>query len=439
MANTKKLLFCYSSLRPIVAARSTAIIRGARQVGKTWIMKEFGKRCFEQTVYINFENNQRLKNIFEQDFDIKRILLLLSAETGVSIKKENTLIIFDEIQEVPKAITCLKYFYENASEYAVICAGSLLGIALHQGTSFPVGKVDFLDLHPLSFREFLVALNETALAEILDSCDQSMIVPMKTKYIQKLKEYYFVGGMPEAVLTFIKENDFNEVRRVQKNLLSYYEQGFSKHAPLNQVPRLNMVWSSIPKQLSKENGKFIYGHLRTGARAKDFEIAIQWLKDCGLIYLVHNVSKPGFPLKSYEESDCFKIYIHDIGLLCAMGDMAVKSILEENAFFTEFKGAITEQYVLQEIKANYDIPVYYYSTPNSTGEIDFLTQIKDKIIPIEVKAAENLQAKSLKAFHQKYQNEISVRTSLSDFRKDDWLTNIPLYAIGFSLNQAVPR
>lgn len=411
--------------------RKPLIIRGARQVGKTWIMKELGKINFEQTVYINFENNERLKNIFEQNFDIKRILLLLSAETGISIKKENTLIIFDEIQEAPKALTCLKYFYENAPEYAVICAGSLLGIALHQGTSFPVGKVDFLDLHPLSFREFLLALNENALVDILDSADQSLIVPMKTKYIQKLKEYYFVGGMPEAVLTFINSNDFNKVRHVQKNLLSYYEQDFSKHAPINQVPRLNMVWASIPKQLSKENRKFIYGQLRSGARAKDFEIAIQWLTDCGLIYLVHNVSKPAFPLKSYEEIDCFKIYLHDIGLLCAMGDVDIKSILDENTFFTEFKGAITEQYVLQEMKANYDYPVFYYSTPNSTGEIDFLTQVDEKIIPIEVKAAENLQAKSLKAFHQKYQNEISVRTSLSDFRKDNWLTNIPLYQIGW--------
>ena len=419
--------------------RKPLIIEGARQVGKTWLMKEFGKHAYADTVYINFDSNSRMAELFASDLDTDRLIIGLELYAGRKIDPENTLFIFYEVQEVPRALASLKYFYENAPQYHIVCAGSLLGIALHEGTSFPVGKVDFLDLHPLSFREFLVALNETALAEILDSCDQSMIVPMKTKYIQKLKEYYFVGGMPEAVLTFIKENDFNEVRRVQKNLLSYYEQDFSKHAPLNQVPRLNMVWSSIPKQLSKENGKFIYGHLRTGARAKDFEIAIQWLKDCGLIYLVHNVSKPGFPLKSYEESDCFKIYIHDIGLLCAMGDMAVKSILEENAFFTEFKGSITEQYVLQEIKANYDIPVYYYSTPNSTGEIDFLTQIKDKIIPIEVKAAENLQAKSLKAFHQKYQNEISVRTSLSDFRKDDWLTNIPLYAIGFSLNQAVPR
>ena len=265
---------------------------------------------------------------------------------------------------------------------------------------------------------------------VTNTNDCALIKPLKSKFINRLKEYYFVGGMPEAVLTFIEENDFNKVRQVQNNLLNYYEQDFSKHAPLNQVPRLNLVWNSIPKQLSKENKKFVYGLLRTGARAKDFEIAIQWLKDCGLIRLVHNVTKPHFPLKSYEELDCFKIYLFDIGLLCAMGDVDIKSIIDENIFFTEFKGSITEQFVLQEIIANQKIPLYYYSVPNSSGEIDFLTQIEGKIIPIEVKATENLQAKSLKAFHQKWNNETSIRTSLSDFRKDDWLTNVPLYQIG---------
>ncbi|MCQ2249333.1 MAG: ATP-binding protein [Treponema sp.] len=417
--------------------RKPLIIEGARQVGKTWLMKEFGNICFEKSVYINFENNSRLRNIFEQDFDLKRIILLLSAETGISITPENTLIIFDEIQEAPKALSSLKYFYELAPEYAIVGAGSLLGIALHHETSFPVGKVDFLKLSPLSYREFLLANNEKALVEILDTMDPNTIQPMKSKFIERLKEYYFVGGMPEAVLTFTEENDFNKVRQVQKNLLNYYEQDFSKHAPVNQIPRLNLVWNSIPRQLSKENRKFIYGQLRTGARAKDFEIAIQWLKDCGLIHLVHNVSKPGYPLKSYEEMDSFKIYLNDIGLLCAMGDIDISSILDENKFFTEFKGAITEQYVLQELSSNCDIPVYYYSTSNSSGEIDFLTQIENRIIPIEVKAAENLQAKSLKAFHQKWQNEISVRTSLSDFRIDDWLTNIPLYEIGL-IEKIVP-
>ncbi len=410
--------------------RKPLIIRGARQVGKTWLMKEFGKTSFEQCVYINFDNNSRLKKIFNQDFDIKRIILFISAETGISVNSKNTLLIFDEIQEAPKALSALKYFYENAPEYAVICAGSLLGIALNEGTSFPVGKVDFLDLYPFSFKEFLLALNESSLVEILNSKDQNLILAMKSKFITRLKEYYFVGGMPEAILTFIEKNDFNKVRQIQKNLIAYYEQDFSKHAPLNQVPRLNLVWNSIPKQLAKENRKFIYGQIRNGARAKDFEIAIQWLNNCGLIHLVHNVSKPVFPLKSYEELDSFKIYLHDIGLLCAMGDIDAKTILDENKFFSEFKGAITEQFVLQELIANYNFPIYYYSAPNSSGEIDFLIQTEGKIIPIEVKAAENLQAKSLKAFHQKYQNELSIRTSLSDFRTDDWLTNIPLYQIG---------
>lgn len=414
--------------------RKPLVLMGARQVGKTWIMKEFGKQSFEQTAYINFENNKRIKGIFENDFDIDRIIALLSAECKISIKSSNTLIIFDEIQEVPNALSALKYFYENASEYAIICAGSLLGIAIHNGTSFPVGKVDFMNLYPMTFKEFLLATNEKPLVDIMDSMNQDLIRAMKSKITERLKEYFFVGGMPEAVKTFVEENDFNVVREVQKNLLNYYQQDFSKHAPVNQIPRLNMVWNSIPRQLSKENRKFIYGMLRSGARAKDFEIAIQWLKDCGLIHLVHLVSKPGYPLKSYEELDSFKIYLHDIGLLCALGDIDIQSIVDGNKIFTEFKGAITEQYVLQELKASYDFPVYYYATANSSGEIDFISQIKNEIVPIEVKASENLQAKSLKAFHQKYQNEISVRTSLSDYRKDDWLINIPLYEIGLMLN-----
>ena len=310
-----------------------------------------------------------------------------------------------------------------------MAAGSLLGVAMHKGTSFPVGKVDFMDLYPLNFQEFLCALGEERFAELLQSGDTQMINTFASKYKDRLREYYYVGGMPEVVQSYVNDKDFGRVREIQKDLLNYYRQDFSKHAENSLVPRLNLVWDSIPMQLAKENKKYIYGQVREGARAKDFELAIQWLSDCGLIHLVHSVSKPGYPLKAYEELDSFKIYMNDIGLLCALGNTDIKSILDDNVFFVEFKGAITEQYVLQQLLSCTDFKPFYYSSPNSSGEIDFLIQYENHIVPIEVKSAENLQAKSLKAFHQKYDNLYSVRTSLSDFRIDDWLTNIPLYAV----------
>ena len=371
--------------------RKPLIIRGARQVGKTWLMKEFGRTCFEKVAYVNFDNNKRL-------------------------------------EEVPKALSSLKYFCENAPEYAIV-AGSLLGVALHKGTSFPVGKVDFMDLYPLTFLEFLYALGEERFANVLQSDDTDMITMFKTKYIERLREYYYVGGMPEVVKTYVDSKDFKQVREIQKNLLNYYQQDFSKHAEVSLVPRLNLVWDSIPMQLAKENKKYIYGQVRKGSRAKDFELALQWLLDCGLIHKVQRVGKVALPLKAYLDLDAFKVYLIDIGLLIAMTDLDAQVIIDGNRIFTEFKGALTEQYVLQQLIASEGIEPYYYSAFNSSGEIDFMIQGKTSIIPLEVKAEENLRAKSLKAFCEKYHPKYAVRTSMSDYREQDRMTNIPLYNI----------
>lgn len=409
--------------------RKPLIIRGARQVGKTWLMKEFGKTFFEKVAYVNFDSNTRMQQVFDGEINIERIVLAISAETGISVNPENTLLIFDEVQEVPKALSSLKYFCENAPEYAVVAAGSLLGVALHKGTLFPVGKVDFMDLYPLTFQEFLCALGEERFVEILRGKDTDMVTMFKSKYIDRLREYYFVGGMPEVVQTYVDTKDFNQVREIQKNLLNYYQQDFSKHAEISLVPRLNLVWNSIPMQLAKENKKYIYGKVRKGARAKDFELAIQWLLDCGLIHKVHRIEKPALPLKVYMNLDIFKIYLLDVGLLMAMTGLNAQVIIDGNRIFTEFKGALTEQYILQQLIAGENVEPYYYSAENSKGEIDFILQGNTSVIPLEVKAEENLRAKSLKAFCEKYKPKYAVRTSMSDYREQEWMTNIPLYNI----------
>lgn len=408
--------------------RKPLIIQGARQVGKTWIMKEFGKRYYDHVVYINFENNDRMRDVFEMDFDMERIIWAIKVEYGKMFDADNTLLIFDEIQEVPKALTSLKYFYENIPEYNIVCAGSLLGVALHQGTYFPVGKVDFLKLYPLTFYEFLLAIGQDGLAELLKKQDHSMIHVFSSKYKDYLRKYYYVGGMPEVVLSFVQNDDLNQVRDIQKGLLQYYENDFSKHAPLTTVPRIQMIWNSIPSQLAKENRKFIYGLIREGARAKDFELAIQWLQDCGLIHKSYRVKKYGMPLISYMEMSCFKIFMVDVGLLAAKSDLSAKVLLEGNRIFEEFKGALTEQFVAQELCA-YGLNLYYYSTDNSKGEIDFIIQKEQYCIPVEVKAEENLRAKSLKAFCEKYHPDIAIRTSMSDYRKEDYFVNVPLYSL----------
>ena len=410
--------------------RKPLIIRGARQVGKTWLMKQFGVRSYSKTAYVNFESSKLLQNLFANDFDIKRIITALQIETGIQINPIDTLIVLDEIQECEGALTSLKYFYENAPEYHIIAAGSLLGVALHQNTSFPVGKVAFLDLHPLSFSEFLLALNQAPLYDLLVNHDWQLITTFKNKFIDFLRQYYYTGGMPEVVNNFANNNNFNEVRTIQLRILDAYEQDFSKHAPLDIVPRIRMVWQSIPAQLAKENKKYVFGMLKSGARAKDFEMAMMWLIDAGLVYKICRTSKPAIPLIAYADISAFKLFMVDVGLLGAMGNIDAKTIINGNAIFQEFKGAITEQYVLQQLKNIEAMPIFYWSSDKSIAEIDFLVQNTNKVIPVEVKSEENLQAKSLKSFRQQFQPEISVRTSMSDYRNDDWLKNIPLYAIG---------
>lgn len=409
--------------------RKPMIIRGARQVGKTWLMKEFGKKEYQKCAYVNFESNSILKSLFTDNFDIQRIVTAIQIETGITIEPDNTLLILDEIQEAPGALTSLKYFYENAPEYHVISAGSLLGVALSAHTSFPVGKVEFMDLHPFDFTEFLEAVNEKPLVDLLKGHDWPLITGFRSRYIELLRQYYYVGGMPEAVLSFSQNADFKEVREIQKRILIAYEQDFSKHAPNEIVPRIRMLWNAIPAQLAKENRKFIYGLIRQGARAKDYELAMSWLIDCGLIHKVNNVTKPAIPLKAYEDAGAFKLFLVDVGLLAAMTDLDVKTLLEGNDIFEEFKGALTEQYVLQQFVARNEAGVYYWSPENTRSEIDFLIQMAGQVIPIEVKAEENLQAKSLKVYCQKYNPKTAIRTSMSDFRKEDWMVNLPLYAV----------
>lgn len=409
--------------------RKPLIIRGARQVGKTWLMKEFGEREYSGIAYINFESSKHLRNLFLDDFHIPRIITAIQVETGVRIEAGNTLIILDEIQEAPGAITSLKYFYENTPQYHVISAGSLLGVALHQKISYPVGKVEFLDLFPLSFSEFLMAADQQPLLELIESMDWNLLKSFKGKLILNLRYYYYVGGMPEAVNSFIHRNDFQQVRKIQKDILTAYENDFSKHAPLNIVPRIRMLWNSIPSQLAKENRKFLYKAVKTGSRAKDYELALNWLSDSGLVHKVYRVSKPGFPMKSYEDQGAFKLFITDVGLLGAMGDIDLRTLLEGNAIFREFKGALTEQYVLQQLLTDPELAIFYWSADRSTAEIDFLVQYSGRVIPVEVKAEENLRAKSLRTFCQKYAPQTAIRTSMSDYREESWMTNLPLYAI----------
>lgn len=409
--------------------RKPLIIEGARQVGKTWLMKEFGSKAYADTVYINFDSNSRMAELFAADLNVDRLVMGIELYAGRKIIPDSTLLIFDEVQEVPRALASLKYFYEDAPQYHIICAGSLLGIALHEGTSFPVGKVDFLSLYPLSFREFLMATAGERFAELLDQRDFQMVTAFKQTYIDALKQYYFVGGMPEAVQSFAEEKDFNEVREIQRRILAAYEQDFSKHAPIEIVPKIRMVWNSIPSQLAKENKKFIYGLVREGGRAKDYETAIMWLCDCGLVHRVSRVNAAGIPLKAYEDLRAFKLFIVDVGLLGCMTGLRQHTLLDGNDLFAEFKGALTEQYVCQQLKTVEGLSIYYYTNDRGSCEIDFVVDNGDQVIPVEVKAEVNLKAKSLKTYREKFNPRISVRTSMADYKKEDWLVNLPLYAV----------
>ena len=406
-------------------SRRPLVLEGARQVGKTWLLKQFGATEYKNCVYINCDHNPMMDALFS-DFDIKRILLALSAQTKQQIIPGETLIIFDEIQVSPLALTSLKYFCEDAPEYHVAVAGSLLGLQVHSGTGFPVGKVDRLSLNPLSFKEFLLALGENILVEYLDKGRWSEYAVLKSKLIQLLREYYYVGGMPLVVDAYSQRRNIFEVRELQKKILKDYAADFSKHIPKNELPKVRAVWKSIPSQLAKENKKFIWGALRTGARAKEYENAIQWLLDAGLIHKVTRIKKFDIPLKFYEEFDCFKVFLNDLGLLGAMANVPAKEILVDTKMMTEYKGSFTEQFVEQTYRFAQGEPLYYYSNDNSTAEIDFVIQA-DHVYPVEVKAEENLKAKSLAQALKTNENLHGLRFSMSDYREEERMTNVPLY------------
>lgn len=409
--------------------RKPLILAGARQVGKTYILREFGKREYENVAYINCDNNPAVAGLFAEDYDMKRVLLVIGALTGQTITPGRTLIILDEIQELPRGLSALKYFCEQAPEYHVAVAGSLLGVAMHRGESAPVGKADIIRMGPMSFVEYLMARGETQLTQILLSRDWPTIAMLHDRLTKLLREYYFVGGMPEAVSTFLKTNDANEVRRVQNDILYLYRSDMSKHVSADEATRISMVWQSIPSQLARENKKFVYGAVRKGARAKDFETAILWLMDAGLIYKVPRVREVGMPLKFYEDLNAFKIFMLDVGLLGALSEMAPALMLMSNNVMTGSKGAFTENYVLCQLKALPDIATYYYSREDSRMEVDFVAQHQGRIIPIEVKAEENLRSKSLRAFMDRHEDLHAVRFSMSPYREQGWMTNYPLYAV----------
>lgn len=407
--------------------RKPLIIQGARQVGKTWIMKNFGANYYDKVVYINFESSVRLQSMFKDNFEIKRIIEVFEIETKVKITAENTLILLDEIQEAEKGLTALKYFYENAPEYHIIAAGSLLGVSIQKNNTFPVGKVSFLNLYPLNFEEFLINLNEEILATKIRTKEWQTITPFHETICNYLRLYYFTGGMPEVVTTYLETKNFDDVRNIQQNIILGYENDFAKYAPNDIVPKIRMVWQSILGQLAKENKKFIYGQLKKGARAKEFETAINWLVNAGMIYKCFKIETPKIPLIAHTDYDVFKLFLLDVGLLNAMGNIDAQILLNKNQILTEFKGALTEQFVYQEITQKHTL--YYWTAENATAEIDFILQNQNEIIPIEVKAEENLKAKSLKLFVDKFENNNAIRTSMNTYRKETWLENIPLYGV----------
>ncbi len=415
--------------------RKPLIMRGARQVGKTWLLREFGREHYRQTVYVNFEEASELRGIFEHDFDVKRILEMLQLYARIVIDTD-TLVILDEIQAAPRGLTALKYFCENAPQYHIVAAGSLLGMGIHSGISFPVGKVNFIDLHPMTFHEFLLAMGEQPLAEALTRCDWPAIDIFSERLTHYLKTYYFTGGMPEAVATFVQTKDYVQVRQVQSEIIRDYENDFSKHVPPTLISRLFMVWQSIPSQLAKENKKFIYGIIREGARAKDFELAIQWLVECGLLLPCRRVKEPRIPLIAYQELSAFKLYLLDVGLLAAMAGLDQLTLLRGNSLFTEFKGALTEQYVMQQLHARGFDYVGYWTNERSTAEMDFLVQTHGTAIPVEVKAEDNVRAKSFRLFCEKYTPAHAVRISMRPHKDEGWMENLPLYAVEAFLRQS---
>ncbi|MCL2067788.1 MAG: ATP-binding protein [Treponema sp.] len=407
------------------------IIQGVRQVGKTWLMREFGRLHYKNTAYIRFENNERMTELFSGDLDTERLMVGLEIEVRQKIVSGDTLIIFDEIQACPNALTSLKYFNENLPQYDIIAAGSLLGVFLHEGVSFPVGKVDFMKLYPMSFLEFLGAIGEESLQKLLESHDWQMIEIFRDKFIYFLRMYFYIGGMPEAIVKYLENKDFAAAREVQKQILQAYEEDFSKHIPKTDVQKTNQIWKSIPYQLAKENKKFVYSEIQKGSSAKTYEIALEWLIKSGLVHRIPRVSKPAMPLRSYANSSgAFKLFLCDVGLVSAMSNLDVHALLEGDALFIEFKGALTEQYVCQELKLIEDIDTAYWANePPGNAEVDFIIQNGRQIIPLEVKSSTNLKAKSLSVYTKKFQPKTAIRTSLAGYKKAEYLIDIPLYAI----------
>jgi uncharacterized protein len=408
--------------------RKPLVLKGARQVGKTWLLQSFAKQYYQQLVYINFEEQKNLQNLFIADFNIPRIIKALEITAQIDINAADTLIIFDEIQTAENGITSLKYFYENAPQYHLIAAGSMLGIAHYKGSSFPVGKVEFLELMPLSFLEFLQAVGQGRLADSIKIFDWSILNSFHSLLMDQLRTYMYVGGMPEAINTYLETNDFQKVRKVQQNLLNAYQSDFAKYAPIDIAPKLNMVWQSMPAQLAKVNKKFIFNVIKEGARAKEFEVAIQWLLDSGLLLKTNRIKVPKLPMAAYEEAAVYKLFLVDVGLLGAMAMLPPQTIIDGDRIFQEFKGAIAEQYVCQQLATEVN-PIGYWTNDKSTAEVDFLVQMEDIIIAIEVKSGENVRSKSFSEFYKKYQTK-AIRYSALPYQQNDWMQNIPLYAIG---------
>lgn len=407
--------------------RKPLILNGARQVGKTWALKEFGKTEYPHCVYFNCDQNERLKEVFSGGYDIPRIIKNLEALCAQKIEPSNTLLIFDEAQENPNVLTALKYFFEEAPTFHIATAGSLLGLSLHQGSGFPVGKVDLVNLYPMNFFEFVQATKGERLVSLLKSSRFEELGAFHTELKDLLRQYYCVGGMPEAVLAFTQNKSFDEIRTIQNAILFAYEKDISKHAKESDVQKIHLVWQNIPFQLAKENKKFIYNAIKKGGRAKDFENAIQWLIDAGLIYKVNRIKKPAIPLKFYEDFDSFKLFFLDCGLMAALSETPASQMVIGDNIFEEYKGAYTEQFVFQELRSVIKNSVFYFAKEDSSQELDFLLQKEANIIPIEVKAEENLRAKSLRQFVLENPACKGIRFSMSPYREQDWMTNIPLY------------
>ncbi len=409
--------------------RKPLILNGARQVGKTWLLKEFGRLAFQNVAYVNLDGNQVMKEQFELGYDIDRIISAIQFETGEAVNEETTLIILDEIQECPRALTALKYFCENAPGYAVVAAGSLLGITVHEGTGYPVGKVDTLDLYPLSFCEFLGATGNSDLRRLVDEGDARLISSFESRLTPLLRQYYYVGGMPEAVCAFLESGLLEDVREIQDAILLGYERDISKHLTRTEAEYAIAAWRSIPSHLGRENKKFVFGHIAEGARARNYQAGITWLAQAGIAVKANRVTKPGLPLSAYADGSAFKLFLLDVGLLGAMAKLDKRAVIGGSSIFQEFKGALTEQYVCQQLISECGMRPHYWSAENSTGEIDFLVQDGSDVVAIEVKAEENLRAKSLRAFKEKNPGVTAVRFSLSGYREQDWVVNVPLYAM----------